>query len=39
MNLPQSTISAESQTKNMQIDNTSISDSETCQTAEQMEKK
>ena len=38
MNSPQNTISVESQTENMQIDNTSISDSEICQTAEQMEK-
>ena len=35
---PQNTISVESQTENMQIDNTSTSDSEICQTAEQMEK-
>ena len=38
INSPQSTISVESQTENMQIDNTSISDSEICETAEQMEK-
>ena len=38
MNSPQSTTSVESQIENMQIDNTSISDSEICQTAKQMEK-
>ena len=38
INSPHSTISVESQTENMQIDNTSISDSEICQTAEQIEK-
>ena len=38
INSPQNTISVESQTENMQIDNTSISDSEICQTAEQIEK-
>ena len=38
INSPQNTISVESQTENMQIDNTSISDSEICQTAEQMER-
>ena len=38
INSLQNTISVESQTENMQIDNTSISDSEICQTAEQMEK-
>ena len=38
INSPQNTISVESQTENMQIDNTSVSDSEICQTAEQMER-
>ena len=38
INSPQNTISVESQTENMQIDNTSVSDSEICQTAEQLER-
>ena len=38
INSPQNTISVESQTENLQIDNTSISNSVICQTAEQMEK-
>ena len=41
INLPQNTISVESQTEqteNMQNDNTSISDSEICQTAERLER-
>ena len=31
INSPQNTISVESQTENMQIDNTSVNDSEICQ--------
>ena len=38
INSPQNTISVKSQTENMKINNTSINDSEICQTAEQMEK-
>ena len=38
INSPQNTISVESQTENMQNDNTSVSDSEICQTAEQLER-
>ena len=38
INSPQNTISVESQTENMQIDNTFVSDSEICLPAEQMER-
>ena len=39
INSPQSTISVESQIENMQIDNTTITDSEICQTADKWRKK
>ena len=38
INSPQNTISADSQTENMQNDNTSVSDSEISQTAERLER-
>ena len=38
INSPQNTISVKSQTENMQNDNTSVSDSEICQTAERLER-